>query len=84
MTHSNLYKDRTLDNGSPGSSLAYTGSHPSSPEVVQCDRKWSKNSCKINFFHLLKTTSLNIFNPKTSVLAGGVEFMEIEELYHPR
>ena len=28
MTHSNLYKDRTLDNRSPGRSLAYTGSYP--------------------------------------------------------
>ena len=28
MTHSNLYKDRMLDNRSPGISLAYTGSSP--------------------------------------------------------
>ena len=28
MTHSNMYKDRMLDNQSPGRSLAYTGSYP--------------------------------------------------------
>ena len=50
MTHSNLYKDKTLDNRCPGSFLAYTGSHPLWPEVVQCDRKLSKNLCKIIFF----------------------------------
>ena len=43
MRHSNLYKDKMLDNRSPGRSSAYTESYPPLPEVTQCDRKWSKN-----------------------------------------
>ena len=49
MTHSNLYKDRRLDNQSPGRSLAYTGSNPHDRKLPNVTGNGPKSNVKLNF-----------------------------------
>ena len=49
MTHSNLYKDKMLDNRSPGRSLAYTGSYPHDRKLPNVTGNGPKNNVKLNF-----------------------------------
>ena len=49
MTHSNLYKDRTLDNRSPGSSLAYIGGSPHDRKLPNVTGNGPKIKVNLNF-----------------------------------
>ena len=59
MRHSNLYKDKMLDNRSPGRYLAYTGSYPHDRKLPNVTGNGPKLNVKLNFSlfqdHLIET-----------------------------
>ena len=50
MTHSKLYKDKTLDNRSPARSLAHTGSYPHDRKLSNVTGNGPKIYVKLLFF----------------------------------